>query len=257
MSDVLYAAEDGVALITLNRPKSLNAMNDSLVRGLLDAVGRAGADPEVRSVVLTGEGRAFCAGGDLSFLQSLTDPAMQSDFIAQVGRAALRLTEIPKPVIAMVQGTAAGAGVNLMLACDLIYASESARFTEAFAKVGLMPDCGGLYFLRRAVGLQRARELIYTGDIIDATQAERWGLVTRIFPADELREKTFAMARRLASGAPLALSAMKRYSGDESLSLRDVLRLEAEEQPRLMRSRDCREGIEAFYQKRAPIFRGE
>ena len=141
---VLYVVENNIATITMNRPKSLNSMNDGLIDGLHAALDKAVADAEVRAIVLTGNGKAFCAGGDLSYLNGLNGTAEKKSFIAKVGDVAKRITTIEKPVIAWVNGVTAGAGVNLMLACDLIYASGKARFGESFAKVGLIPDCGVL-----------------------------------------------------------------------------------------------------------------
>ena len=162
---VLYAVKDNIATITLNRPQSLNSMNDALIDGLHDVLDRIEKDDSVRCIVLTGNGKAFCAGGDLPFLNSISSAAARRKFIAQVGAVAKRITVIEKPFIAMVNGVAAGAGVNLMLACDLVYAVDKARFAQSFAKVGLIPDCGGMYFLPRTIGLHKAKELMFTADL--------------------------------------------------------------------------------------------
>lgn len=254
---VLYVVENGVATITMNRPKSMNSMNDCLIDGLHDALNKAEADKDVRCLVLTGNGRAFCAGGDLGYLNGLDVIADKKAFIAKVGAVAKRITVLEKPVIAYVNGVTAGAGVNLMLACDLIYASDKARFGESFAKVGLIPDCGGLYFLAKAVGVHKAKELMFTGDLIDATEAEKLGLVNHICEDEKLHDIVYKMAMRLAASAPLAIGLTKKYLNDTSLNLDEVLVIEETTQPLLMATDDCKEGIKAFYEKRAPIFTGK
>lgn len=254
---VLYSVENNIATITMNRPKSLNSMNDGLIDGLHAALDKVVADPEVKAVVLTGNGKAFCAGGDLSFLNGLELAADKKAFIAKVGDVAKRLTTIPKPVIAYVNGVTAGAGVNLMLACDLVYATDKARFAESFSKVGLIPDCGGLYFLPKAVGLLKAKELMFTADLIDAPTALSYGMLNAIFPDEELKGKVYAMAERLATSAPLSISLIKKYLNDIDLTLDEVLNLEETTQALLMGTDDCKEGIAAFYEKRAPKFTGK
>ncbi len=254
---VLYEVSNHIATITLNRPQSLNAMNDALIEGLHAALDRVVADAEVRCAVLTGKGKAFCAGGDLSFLASIVDIAAQKNFIARVGAVAKRITAMEKPFIAMVNGVAAGAGVNLMLACDLVYACDKARFAQSFAKVGLIPDCGGLYFLPKCIGVHKARELMFTADLIDAAGAEKLGMLNHVCSAETLPEQVYAMAARLADGAPLSLALIKKYLNNPSLTLDEVLAIEETTQPLLMGSRDCREGISAFKEKRRPVFTGQ
>lgn len=254
---VLYCVENNIATITMNRPKSLNSMNDALINGLHSALDKATIDPEVKCVVLTGNGKAFCAGGDLSFLNGLELAADKKAFIARVGDVAKRLTTIPKPVIAYVNGVTAGAGVNLMLACDLVYAADKARFAESFSKVGLIPDCGGLYFLPKAVGVLKAKELMFTADLIDASTALSLGMLNAIYPEEELKAKVYTMAERLAASAPLSITLIKKYLNDIDLTLDEVLNLEETTQALLMGTDDCKEGIAAFYEKRAPKFTGK
>lgn len=254
---VLYAVENGIATITMNRPTSLNSMNDSLIGGLHNSLTKAVADQCVRCIVLTGNGKAFCAGGDLSYLNSLSSTVEKKDFIAKVGAVAKRITEIEKPIIAYVNGVTAGAGVNLMLACDLIYASNKARFGESFAKVGLIPDCGGLYFLAKAIGLHKAKEMMFTGDLIDAITAEKIGLVNHIYDDRDLADAVYKMADRLSKSAPLAIGLTKKYLNNTALTLDEVLALEETTQPLLMATNDCKEGIKAFYEKRNPVFTGK
>ncbi len=254
---VLYVVENNIATITMNRPKSLNSMNDGLIDGLHAALDKAVADAEVRAIVLTGNGKAFCAGGDLSYLNGLNGTAEKKSFIAKVGDVAKRITTIEKPVIAWVNGVTAGAGVNLMLACDLIYASGKARFGESFAKVGLIPDCGGLYFLPKAIGVHKAKELMFTGDLIDAATAEELGMLNHVCEDAELKDKVYEMAARLAASAPLAIGLTKKYLNNTALTLDEVLAIEETTQALLMGTDDCKEGIAAFYEKRAPKFTGK
>lgn len=256
-NEVLYAVENNVATITMNRPKSLNSMNDGLINGLHDAITKAAADTEVRAIVLTGNGKAFCAGGDLSYLNGIEAAADKKAFIAKVGDVAKRLTTIEKPVIAYVNGVAAGAGVNLMLACDLVYASTKARFAESFSKVGLIPDCGGLYFLPKAVGVLKAKEMMFTADLIDATTAEKLGMLNAVYDDDVIHDKVYEMAARLAASAPLSISLIKKYLNNTALTLDEVLTIEETTQALLMGTDDCKEGIAAFYEKRNPAFTGK
>ena len=254
---VLFTVKEHVATITLNRPQSLNSMNDALIDGLHEALDKVERDADIRCAVLTGNGKAFCAGGDLPFLEALPDAGSRRAFIIKVGAVAKRITAMDKPFIAMVNGVAAGAGVNLMLACDLVYAVNTARFAQSFAKVGLIPDCGGLYFLPKAVGLHRAKELMFTADLIDAPTAEKYGMLNHIFPAEELAGEVEKMAARLAASSPLSLALIKKYVNNTAMSLDDVLDTEAVAQTLCMATEDCKEGIAAFKEKRAPKFTGK
>lgn len=254
---VLYSVKNGVATITLNRAKSLNSMNDALIDGLHAALDKVESDKGVRAVVLTGSGKGFCAGGDLGYLNSLDNVGDKKAFIAKVGNVAKRITIIEKPFICMVNGVAAGAGVNLMLACDLTYAVDTARFGQAFVNVALIPDCGGLYFLPKAVGVHRAKELMLTADLIDAVAAEKYGMLNHVCSAGTLADEVYAMAEKLAAKAPLAVGLIKKYLTDTGLTLDEVLAVEETTQPLLMGTADCKEGIAAFTEKRAPVFTGK
>ena len=228
---VLFSLKDQVAIITMNRPHSLNSMNEALIDGLHEALTKVEKDPAIKCAVLTGNGKAFCAGGDLPFLETLADTAVKKAFI--------------------------GAGVNLMLACDLIYAVDTAKFAQSFAKVGLIPDCGGLYFLPKAVGVHKAKELMFTADLIDAATAEKMALVNHIFPAAELEDAVMQMAERLAASAPLAIGLIKKYLNNTAMTLDEVLEMEAVAQPLCMGTDDSAEGITAFKEKGTPKFTGK
>ena len=255
---VLYEVEARVATITLNRPATLNALGSGMREALFGLLHRAADDPAVGVVVITGAGEAFCAGGDIAdmaALQAQDDAAPIAARVALAGEIVTYLRSIAKPVIAAVNGAAAGGGMNLALACDFRYGSSRARFAQSFVKIGLVPDWGGHYFLTRLVGTARAMELMMSGERIDADQAHRLGLLNEVLPAEGFLEQALLRARRLASGPAAALAAIKRgvYLGAEA-SLETVLAYEGTVQPRLFLEADAREGMRAFLAKRAPQF---
>jgi 2-(1,2-epoxy-1,2-dihydrophenyl)acetyl-CoA isomerase len=260
--DLLEVVKDGVAVLTLNRPERLNAMSRAMLDGLLEALVRLSDDTEVGAVVLTGAGRAFCAGGDVKAMAEGTEMAGAGlEERAQGLRARMEVSrwlhEMPKPTIAMVRGAAAGAGLSLALACDLRMAGDSARFGTAFARVGYSGDFGGSFFLTQLVGTAKARELYYTADLLDAQQALAIGLVNRVIPDTRLEDETIALATRLAKGPRVAYRYMKRnLNAAESGTLKDLLDLEAWHHTRCGMTEDHREATKAFVEKREPIFRG-
>ncbi|MGE4350517.1 MAG: enoyl-CoA hydratase/isomerase family protein [Candidatus Berkiella sp.] len=254
---VLFESKGKIAWITLNRPQSLNSMNDTLVDELHKALDFAAYDDTVKTVVLTGNGKAFCAGGDLPYLETLNSVSAKKNFIEKVGQLAKKITIMQKPVIAMVNGVAAGAGVNLMLACDLVYAVDSARFAQSFVKVGLVPDCGGMYFLPKTVGLHKAKELMFTADLIDAKEADKLGMINHVLPITDLKRETEAMAIKLAESAPLAIALTKAALNKTDMELDDILTMEATTQTLCLGTADCAEGIAAFKEKRVPNFIGK
>lgn len=252
--------QDAIATVVLNRPDRLNALNTELGRELLAALKQLAEDPGARVVVVTGAGRGFCSGGDLKEFYELRqrgDTEQVRRLAADGKQIVLTLCRMPKPVLAAVNGPAAGAGANLALACDLRLASDQASFTQAFVRVGLHPDFGGTYFLPRLVGSARAAEMIYFGDPIDALRAEELGLVNRVVPHKRLEEETRTWATRLADAPPLPIALAKealfrRLAPD----LEAILDFELEAQARCFASADALEGFSAFLGKRAPVFQG-
>jgi 2-(1,2-epoxy-1,2-dihydrophenyl)acetyl-CoA isomerase len=258
---LLYEVKDGIATLTLNRPDRLNALGGSLREDLHDAVTRSAADPEVRVMVITGAGKGFCSGGDVKAMGEAKAGQRERPLIEKIApgrdRTLLAMREAPQPIIAAVNGAAAGAGMNLALGCDIRIASTAARFTQAFVKRGLHPDWGGTYFLPRVVGTAKACEMIFTGDVIDAAEAERLGIVSRVVAPEELMPAAYELARRIAAGPPVAIRLAKRsiYANSE-LDLRAALQVETMAQNICFETEDATEGIRAFGEKRAPTFKG-
>ena len=258
---LLYEVKDGIATLTLNRPDRLNALGGSLREDLHDAVTRSAADPEVRVMVITGAGKGFCSGGDVKAMGEAKAGQRERPLIEKIApgrdRTLLAMREAPQPIIAAVNGAAAGAGMNLALGCDIRIASTAARFTQAFVKRGLHPDWGGTYFLPRAIGTAKACEMIFTGDVIDAAEAERLGIVSRVVAPEELMPAAYEFARRIAAGPPVAIRLAKRsiYANSE-LDLRAALQVETMAQNICFETEDATEGIRAFGEKRAPTFKG-
>jgi enoyl-CoA hydratase/carnithine racemase len=264
METLIVDRADGVVTVTLNRPEKKNAINGPMWRELIDVFEEVADTPSDRVLVITGAGDGFCSGADLSPGDN-PDLATQDGGIGStfrqmrvVGRAALRLHQLPQPSIAAVNGVAAGAGLNLALGCDLIVASERARFSEIFSKRGLNVDFGGSWLLPRLVGLHKAKELVFFADIIDAVEAERIGIVNRVVPADDLAKVAGELASRLAALPPIQLSISKKLLNQSfSVSMADALEFEDTAQAMNFASKDTSEAMLAFLQKREPKFTGE
>jgi 2-(1,2-epoxy-1,2-dihydrophenyl)acetyl-CoA isomerase len=256
---LLVEAADGIATLTLNRPGALNALNRELKDALLEAVKRVGRDRSVRVVVMTGAGRAFSSGQDLREAgDSASAPSLAVELRERYNPLILALRRLEKPVIAAINGVAAGAGVSLALACDLRLAAEEASFVLAFGRIGLVPDSGLTWFLPRLVGPARAAELMFTTDPLSAREAERLGVVNRVVPGPQLLDETLALARRLASAAPRSLALTKRaLNRSMEVGLEEALAYEASMQGIAGTTADHREGVQAFREKRPPRFSGE
>ena len=260
MGDVLQRSSSGGTLtLVLSRPEARNALNLALIRALTAALHEAGDDASVRCVVITGEGKAFCAGGDIKDMTERTGKAMATKERLQQGlnRVARAVWELEKPVVAKVNGDATGAGMDLVLACDLAYAADTARFGASFVKVGLVPDTGGSFTLPRRIGLHKAKEMLFFGDLIGASEAERLGIVNRVLPAAELDAAVDLIAGRLASAPTKTLGMAKRaLHRAMASSFEEALEHEAYAQGYMFTTEDHAEGTKAFLEKRDPKFKG-
>lgn len=254
---ILVNIAEGIATITLNRPDAMNSLNQEMVDGLIQALQDVRNDSSIKTVVLTGCGKAFTAGGDLGYLASIPDPITARTFISSVGQIVTLIMTMEKPVIAMVNGVAAGAGFNLALACDIIFCAQSARFAQSFVKVGLVPDCGGLYLLPRIVGFHKAKELMFTADLITAQTALDLKIVNVVVEDSDLKNVTYNFAARLTQSSPIALGMIKTMiNRSDSLDLASTLESEANLQTICMQTEDHKEGVAAFKEKRPPVFKG-
>lgn len=258
---LLYDVQDRIATLTLNRPERLNALGGTLREDLYDAVTKSAADPNVGVLVITGAGRGFCSGGDVKSMsereRSGQAPSASDKLSMLRDRVVLAMRDCPKPVIAAINGAAAGAGMNLALACDMRIASSAAKFSQAFVKRGLAPDWGGSWFLPRIVGKAKACELIFTGDSIDAAEALRLGIVNAVVAPEALMDETYKLARKIADGPPVAIALCKRaIHHNEDVDLRAGLEFETFAQDLCRETEDSKEGVRAFMEKRAPEFRG-
>lgn len=252
---------DGITTITLNRPEKLNAFAGTMREDLLARLRAAEADAACRVVVITGAGRAFCSGGDVEFMRELQRDGNVAGMckLLDAGRDIVtQIVDMTKPVIASLNGVAAGAGCNLALACDYRLASDEAKLGQTFVRIGLHPDWGGTWLLPRIVGRSRAMEMMMTGRMVDAAEALAIGLVDRVVPPAALDTESRALAAAIAAGPPLAIAGIKRaLLLSAANDLRAQLELENEHQLRAFRSADAAEGMAAFFAKRAPRFRGQ
>jgi 2-(1,2-epoxy-1,2-dihydrophenyl)acetyl-CoA isomerase len=259
---VNYELKDGVAVITLNRPDALNSLSQQLTKDLRAAVDKSVED-KARAAILTGSGRAFCAGGDLKEMQDIGQAEGKPEAFLDAPLKALHnviraIRKAPIPFVAAVNGVCAGAGVNFALACDIVIASDDAAFREAFVRIGLSPDCGGTFFLPRAVGEKVATEMFMTGDSVSADRALSLGMINHVVPADQLMDEANKLASRLAAGPTAVMGRIKRMMNSTfSNDLNGQLEMEAACQIESGRGKDFSEGVAAFFEKRAPNFIGE
>jgi 2-(1,2-epoxy-1,2-dihydrophenyl)acetyl-CoA isomerase len=259
MEPVLVSLEAGVLRITLNRPDKLNAFNPAVHKGLADAMTRAETDGAVRCVLISGAGRGFCAGQDLTErdMKAAGPMNLGSGLEAWYNPLVKRMHALPKPIVCAVNGVAAGAGANFALACDIVLAARSASFIQAFVKIGLVPDCGGTYFLPRLAGTQRAMALAMTGERISAEDAERCGIVWKVLDDDKLMDEALKLAGGLAAGPTRSLGLIKKaIYASAGNTLAAQLDLERDLQREIGKGEDYKEGVAAFLEKRMPKFTG-
>ena len=261
MSSVLVSLDAGVLQVTLNRPEKLNAFNPEMHQQLRAALQRAAEEREVRAVLLTGAGRAFCAGQDLSE-RDVSKGAAPIDLSVSLGSyynpLVRRMRELPKPIVCAVNGTAAGAGANIALACDIVVAARSASFIQAFSRIGLVPDSGGTWFLPRLVGSARAMGLALLADKVPAAQAAEWGMIWKVVDDAQLLPESKSLCEKLASGPTKGYGLIKKaMNASATYTLDAQLDLERDLQREAGLSEDYREGVSAFKEKRPPKFNGK
>ena len=257
MADIEVTRAEAIATVTINRPHRKNAVTGDMWAQLAETFRSLSADADIRCVVITGAGGEFCSGADLAAREGSGRPVHQLAAMRSVNDAALALHRMPQPTIAKVRGVAVGAGCNMALGCDLVVASENARFSEIFAKRGLSVDFGGTWLLPRRVGLHRAKELALFGDIISAADASEMGLVNRVLPDGELDAFVDGWARRLAAGPPIALALTKRMLNNAmNVTMEEALDDEGAAQTVNFGSKDTIEAMSAFTEKREPKFKG-
>jgi enoyl-CoA hydratase/carnithine racemase len=259
MSDLLYEVKDKVATITLNRPDKLNAFTRDMIDAWAKALNSAQTDDSVNVIVVTGSGRAFCSGGDVGRMMGSAPSALDGKNTLWEGihRVPKTLETVDKPVIAMVNGLAVGAGMGMCVMCDMRVAAESARFSTGYVRVGLVPGDGDTYFLPRLVGAAKALELLWTADFIEAPEAHRLGIVQRVVPDAQLKDTTYALARQIADGPQVPIRMIKRLVYQSlRLDLRTHLDLVSSHMSIVRQTADHAEGVAAFKEKRPPRFQG-
>ena len=261
LTTVRLEKSESVATVTFNRPEKMNAYNSIMLNELVSVLKDVALDDDIRAVIITGEGRAFCAGADVQDIDALlslqNELSESQDILKLLNRAVLAVRQMPKPVVAAVNGVAAGGGANLVQACDVIIASDKARFAENFINIGLVPDGGGTFFLPERIGYHRSAEIFFTGRILSAQEALDMGLYNRVVASEEVASAAREFARDLARRPTKAISACKSILNREAIPrLQAYLDDEARTQRSMVVTHDAREGITAFTEKRKPDFTG-
>jgi enoyl-CoA hydratase/carnithine racemase len=257
---ILLAKKEGIGILTLNRPERLNAFNEKMEAEFVQALQEVSLDDEVRILVVTGAGKAFCAGADVGRMSGESRPKGAEEYrrgFRNIQGIVLGLQRLEKPTLAMVNGSAVGGGFDLACACDLRTGSEFARFMVAFTRIGLFPGWGGTWLYPRILGVPKAAELLFTGDFLEAKEAERFGLLNKLVPAAELEKETMNLARRIANGPPIALrlAKMQLYKG-LGMDLETAMQVAAACETITLTSQDHKEGVAAFREKRPPQYKG-
>lgn len=258
MQSILFEIKNNIAFITLNRPEKFNSFNREMALMLQERLKEADSNKEVRCVYITGAGKAFCAGQDLAEVVDVNGPGMDKILVEHFNPVVTLIRNLTKPVIAAVNGVAAGAGANIALCCDVVVASESASFIQAFSKIGLVPDSSGTYFLPRLIGFQKASALMMLGDKVTAAEAEKNRMVYKVFADIEFSEQSIKLATTLSAMPTKALYFIKQalnHSLTQNLEMQ--LKTEDEFQQKAAATTDFKEGVQAFLEKRNPIFKGE
>lgn len=258
MSSILFEIKNSVAIITLNRPEKFNSFNREMALLLQKILDDCAAEKSIRAIYLTGNGKAFCAGQDLTELTGIDSPGFEVILAEHYNPIVSRIRAIEKPVVCAVNGVAAGAGANIALCCDIVVATASASFIQAFSKIGLIPDSGGTFILPRLIGFQKATALMMLGDKIAAAEAERMGMIYKVFEDEFFSDESLKIARNLSkmptkglAFTKLALNASLNNSFEEQLNIENELQYKASQ------TADCKEGTSAFLEKRIPVFKGE
>ncbi|WP_169718009.1 Short-chain-enoyl-CoA hydratase [Sporomusa silvacetica DSM 10669] len=252
---LLYQVENRIAKITLNVPEKMNALDKKISMELTAVLQEIKNDDNVKVVIITGTGRAFCAGGDISFFKTL-DLEGSIEFVKAAQSLVGAFINLPKPIIAAVNGFALGAGLSLALLSDIVISSDKAKFAAAFVNVGLVPDLGALYFLSRLTGLQKAKELVFTGKNFDAEEASRIGIVNIVVEHEKLEAAVSELSEQLAGKPAIAMASAKRLLNmGMDLGIDELLEIEAFAQSRCMQTEDCKEAVDAFLNKRKPVFK--
>ena len=258
MSAILFEVKDSIAFITLNRPEKFNSFNRGMALLLQEKLDECGNDKEVRCVYITGSGKAFCAGQDLAEVVDPSGQGMDRILSEHFNPIIKKIRSLDKPVIAAVNGVAAGAGANIALCCDIALASASASFIQAFSKIGLIPDSSGTFFLPRLIGMQKATAFMMLGDKVSSAEAERIGMIYKIFADDVFEEESIKLAAALASMPTQGLAFTKQALNNSlSNSLEQQLKTEDELQQKAANTHDFKEGVQAFLEKRKANFKGE